>query len=146
MAAAAHEAAATRAERPAPPVTEIGMASIALVASGVIYVAAYAPRHAPLGPAIGLLAAAVLALLANVIVLARLTDFAWWRFFQVARWTLLAYVVIAGMILYAFVYDHMRGSTLAVMTLLLVTFTLNVPILLAFTVARFQDPQARARD
>jgi hypothetical protein len=143
MAAAAPEAAATRAERPSPPVTEIGMASIALVACGVIYVAAYAPRHAPLGPAIGILVAAVLVLLANVIVLARLTDFAWWRFFQVARWTLLAYVVIAGMILYAFVYDHMRGSTLTVMTLLLITFTLNVPILLAFTVARFQDPRAR---
>lgn len=143
MAAAAHGVAGSRAERAVPPVTQLGMASIALVACGVIWLAAYAPRKAPLGPAIGLLAAAALVLLANVVVLARLKDFAWWRFFQVARWTLLAYVVIAGMIEYAFVYDHMHGSVLVLMTLLLVTFTLNVPILLAFTVARFQDPRAR---
>jgi len=143
MAAAAHGVAESRAERPVPPVTQLGMASVALVACGVIYLAAHAPRHAAVGPAIGLLAAAALVLLANVVLLARLKDFAWWRFFQVARWALLAYVVIAGMIEYAFVYDHMHGSTLVVMTLLLVTFTLNVPILLAFTVARFQDPRAR---
>ena len=64
------------------------------------------------------------------------------RFFQVARWALLAYIVIAGMIEYAFVYDHTRGAVLVVMTLMLATFTINVPILLAFTVARFE--QARS--
>ena len=57
----------------------------------------------------------------------------------VARWALLAYVVIAGMIEYAFVYDHTRGTVLVVMTLMLVIFTLTPPVLLAFTVARFQQ-------
>ena len=47
--------------------------------------------------------------------------------------------MIAGMIEYAFVYDHTRGNVLIVMTLLLVTFTVNVPVLLAFTVARFAE-------
>jgi hypothetical protein len=139
MAAAPHSSAA---ERPAPPVTQLGMLSIALVAVGVIYLASYLPRRAPLGPAVGLLAAAAVVLLANAILLGRHKDFAWWRFFQVARWALLAYIVIAGMIEYAFVYDHTRGNVLVVMTLLLVTFTVNVPILLAFTVARFQDARA----
>ena len=127
-------------ERRDPRVTELGMVTIALVASGVIYLAAYLPRRAPLAPAIVLAAAAAAVLLANMLLLARQREFAWSRFFQVARWALLAYVVIAGMIEYAFLYDHTRGSVLAVMTLLLVTFTLDVPILIAFTVARFARP------
>jgi hypothetical protein len=114
------------------------MATVALVAVGVIYLAAYLPRHAPLGPAVGLLAAAATVLVTNVVLLSRHRGFAWWRFGQVARWALLAYIVIAGMIEFAFIYDHTRGAVLAVMTLLLVTFTLNVPVLIAFTVARFE--------
>jgi hypothetical protein len=121
-----------------PPVTEIGAASMVFVACGVIYLASYLPRRAPLWLAVVFLAAAALLLLTNVVLLARLKDFAWGRFFQVSRWALLAYLVIAGMIEYAFIYDRTRGSVLVVMTLLLVTFTVNVPILIAFTVARYQ--------
>jgi hypothetical protein len=137
---AAADTAAVAAEAPAPRVTELGMASIGLVASGVIYLAAYLPRKAPLGPAAGLLAAAAAVLLLNVVLLARQPDFAWRRFGQVARWMLLAYGVIAGMIEYAFVYDHTRGAVLVVMTLLLAVFALNVPLIAAFTVARFERP------
>jgi hypothetical protein len=115
------------------------MATIALVAVGVIYLAAYLPRHAPLGPAIGLLVLAAGVLVTNGLLLSRERAFAWWRFRQVAAWTLLAYVVIAGMIEYAFVYDHTRGPMLTVATLLLLTFTLDVPILMGFTVARFEE-------
>jgi hypothetical protein len=128
------------ADRPRPPVTLVGMASIALVATGVIYLASYLPRRAPLWLAVVILVAAVALLLANVVLLARDRHFAWGRFFQVARWGLVAYIVIAGMIEFAFVYDHTRGAPLVLLTLLLVTFTVNVPILLAFTVARFEDP------
>jgi hypothetical protein len=138
MAATTHTAAAVD-ERRLPPTTALGMISIALVACGVIYLAAYLPRRAPLGPAVALLAAAAAVLAASVVLLARQKDFAWWRFFQVAGWTLLAYVVIAGMIEYAFVYDHTRGNVLVVMTLLLLTFMLNVPVILGFTVARFAE-------
>jgi hypothetical protein len=113
------------AERPGPKVTELGMLSIGLVAAGVIYLAAYLPRRAPLVPA--------------VVLLARQPGFAWGRFSQVARWMLLAYVVVAGMLEFTFVYDHTRGAVLAVMTLLLATFTLNVPLLAAYTVARYED-------
>jgi hypothetical protein len=126
-------------ERRLPPVTELGMLTIALVAAGVIYLAAYLPRHAPLGPAAGLLAAAAAVLVANLVLLSRQRGFAWWRFRQVAGWTLLAYVVIGGMIEYAFIYDHTSGAVLAVMSLLLLTFVLDVPILVAFTVARFEE-------
>ncbi len=126
------------ADRKVPPVTALWMASIALIAGGVSYLAAYMPKHAPLGPAVGLLVAAAAVLLAGVVLLARQHGFAWRRFFQVGAWTLLAYVVIAGMIEYAFVYDHTHGSVLVVMTLMLVVFLLAPPLLVAFTVARFQ--------
>ncbi|HKS78440.1 MAG TPA: hypothetical protein VJQ07_06185, partial [Gaiellaceae bacterium] len=99
-------------ESPMPRVTELGMLSLALVASGVIYLAAYLPRRAPLAPVAVLAAAAALVLAANVLLLARRPGFAWWRFGQVARWTLLAYVVIAGMLEYTFVYDHTHGAVL----------------------------------
>jgi hypothetical protein len=43
------------------------------------------------------------------------------------------------MIEFAFVYDHTRGPQLAVMTAMLALFMLNVPVLIAFTVARYQS-------
>jgi hypothetical protein len=126
------------ADRKVPPVTLLGMASIAFIAGGVSYLAAYLPKHAPLGPAVGLLIAAAIALGAAIVLLTRERDFAWQRFFQVGGWTLLAYIVIAGMIEYAFVYDHTHGTVLVVMSLMLVVFLLAPPLLVAFTVARFQ--------
>jgi hypothetical protein len=126
------------ADRKMPPVTALGMVAIGFVAAGVSYLAAYLPKHAPLGPAIACLVVAFAVLIASVVLLAREPKFAWERFFHVAGWTLLAYVVIAGMIEYAFIYDQTRGPVLVVMTLMLATFTLTVPVLLGFTVARFQ--------
>ena len=125
-------------ERRLPPVTEIGAASMICIVVGVIWLAAYLPKRAPLGVAIGALAAAAALTAVNGILLARVRDFAWWRFFQVGRWAALAYVVVAGMLEYTFVYDHTRGVLLALMTAMLVLFTANVPLLMAFTVARYQ--------
>lgn len=125
-------------DRHLPPVTEIGAASMIAIAAGVIYLAAYLPKHAPLGIAVALLALAAALQLTNVLLLLRLRDFAWDRFFQVGGWALLAYAVIAGMIEYAFVFDKTRGTQLVVMTLMLGLFMLNVPVLIAFTVARYQ--------
>jgi len=127
------------ADRKVPPVTLLGMSSIALIAGGVSYLAGYLPKRAPLGPAVGMLIASAVILAAAVVLLARERDFAWRRFFQVGGWTLLAYFVIAGMIEYAFVYDHTHGAVLVVMTLMLVVFLLAPPLLVAFTVARFQQ-------
>ena len=119
-------------------VSELGMVSIGFVAAGVIYLAAYLPRRAPLVPAIVflVLAAAVLAL--NALSLTRQRGFAWWRFRQVAGWMTLVYLVVAGMLEFTFVYDHTRGPVLVLMTLLLAIFTLNVPLLSGWTVARFE--------
>ena len=53
MAAIAVESAVRRRM---PPVTEIGAASMTTIAAGVIYLAAYLPKHAPLEIAVALLA------------------------------------------------------------------------------------------
>jgi hypothetical protein len=126
------------ADRKVPPVTALWMLSLALIAGGVSYLAAYLPKQAPLGPAIGLLIAAGVVLGIGVLLLVRQREFAWGRFRQVAGWTLLAYLIIGGMIEYAFIYDHTGGSVLAVMTLMLIVFMVAPPLLVGFTVARFQ--------
>jgi hypothetical protein len=123
-----------------PPVTELGMASLALIVAGGIYLSSHIPNHVPLTPAVVLLAASILLLLINLALLSRVKVFDWTRFFQVAKWSLLAYVVIAGMIEYVFLRNHLRGGPLVVLTLSLVVFAIHVPILVGFTVARYYDP------
>lgn len=120
-----------------PPVSQVLVGSMALVIVGGIYLAAHLPRRAPLGPAYVLLAAAAVLLVVGVVLVARLREFAWGRFFQVLRWALLAYVVIAGMLEYVFVLDGTRGALLAVLTSMLVMFAVDVPVVLAFSVARY---------
>ena len=127
-----------------PPVTELGMLSIGLVAAGVIYLAAYLPKRAPLLPPVILLACALAVLAVNVILILRRPGFAQWRFRQVVGWMLLVYVVVAGMLEFTFLRDHTHGAVLVVMTFLLVTFTLNVPVLAGYTVARFEPLDANA--
>ena len=127
-------------ERKLPPVTELGMASLGLIVAGGIYLSAHLPQHVPLGPAVALLVASAGLLATNMILLARIQGFAWARFAEVARWSLLAYFVIAGLILYAFLQDHVSGGSLVVLTLSLLVFAVHVPILVGFTVARYYEP------
>ena len=66
-------------DRELPPVTQLAMASLALIVAGGIYLSAHLPRHVPLGPAVALLAASALLLLVNTVALSRVRDFAWDR-------------------------------------------------------------------
>jgi hypothetical protein len=75
-------------------------------------------------------------------VLARVRDFAWRTFFVVGGWALAAYLVIAGMLEFVFVLDHTQGGLLIVLTLMLAVYAVNVPLLLAFSVARYQPGKA----
>jgi hypothetical protein len=131
-------------EQRLPPVTELGMASLALIVAGGIYLSSHIPEHVPLGPAVGLLAASALLLAINIGLLARVQGFPWNRFFAVARWSLLAYLVIAGMIEYAFLQNHLSGGPLVVLTLSLAVFAVHVPMLMGFTVARYYVPEPTA--
>ena len=124
-------------ERRLPPVTQVAMASLALIVSGGIYLSAHLPQHVSLTPAVILLAASIGLLAINLTMLARVKGFRWGRFATVARWSLLAYLVIAGMIEYTFVRNHVSGGALVVLTLSLLVFAVHVPTLIGFTVARY---------
>ena len=121
-----------------PPVTQVAVVSFALIVSAGIYLAAHLPHHVALGPAVALLACSALLLVGNVIALVLAPAFNWPVFLGVAKWALLAYVVIAGFIEYVFVKDGSRGGVLAILTCSLVVFAVHVPLLIGFTVARYQ--------
>jgi hypothetical protein len=139
MASVEHGGAPPVAERQFPPIQQIAVATLVLIVIGGIYTAAHLPRHVPQGPTIGLLAGACVLLAVNVALLSRIEGFAWKTFRLVAGWVLAAYAVIAGMLEYVFVYDHTRGSQLVILTAMLAVFAVNIPLLLGFSVARFQD-------
>ncbi len=131
-------------DRRLPPVTELMVGSLALMLAGGVYLAAHLPHLPPLGPAIALLAAGAVLTVVAVVVLVRIRPFAWKTFLLVARWALLAYAVIAGLLTYVFVYDGTRGATLAVLVLTLAVFAVDVPSVIAFTVARYDEPADEA--
>ena len=127
-------------ERELPPVTQLAMASLTLIVAGGIYLASHLPQQVSLTPAIVLLAGSALLLAINLFLLSRVQGVAWDRFFQVAKWSMLAYAAISGMILYVFLRNHISGGPLVVLTLSLVVFAVHVPTLVGFTVARYDVP------
>jgi hypothetical protein len=126
-------------ERKYPPVTQVAMVSLALIIAGGIYLSANLPEHVSLAPAVILLALSAVLMAGNLFSLTRVKGFAWDRFFAVAKWSLLAYIVIGGMIEFVFVHNHVRGGTLVVLTLSLMVFAIHVPALMGFTVARYSQ-------
>lgn len=125
-----------------PPIPLACIASMALVLVSGIYLVSYLPRTAPLAPAIGLVVAAVVALLAAVGMVVRLRDFTWGAFSVVVKWALAAYAVIGGLLEYIFVYDGTRGSMLVLLTVSLFVYAVDIPLLFGFSVARFQARRA----
>ena len=127
-------------DRKLPPVAELVVLSLAMMLSGGVYLAASLPKPPGLAPVVALLAAGAALTMVAVVMLSRVGDFAWDKFFLVAKWALLAYAIIAGILGFVFVYDHTRGGTLAVLLCTLAVFAVDVPTIIGFTVARYQDP------
>ena len=125
-------------EQKLPPVTELGVASMALIVAGGISIASKLPGHVPLTLPVLLLGASALTMLVNLVALARTPGFNWDAFFGVAKWALAGYVVIAAMLEFVFVNDGTRGGVLVVLTLSLLVYAVHVPLLIGFTVARYQ--------
>lgn len=122
-----------------PPVTQIGVVAMALVVIGGIYMSAYYPNRVSMGLPATLSIVSILLICVNFFLVARSTVLAKAPFIKVGKWALLVYVIIAGMLEYVFVYDGTRGSSLVVLTLMLLVFALDVPTIVAFTVARFNS-------
>jgi drug/metabolite transporter (DMT)-like permease len=128
------------ADRRFPPVVGLALVSLGLVVIGGIVMASSLPRRPPLTAPFVIAVVSFLLLAAAATLLARLHDFAWDRFWLVFRWALLAYIVSAGMIAFAFIRDHTRGTPLAVALVMLAIFALDVPVIIGFTVARYSSP------
>ena len=125
-------------ERRLPPVTELGVVSMALIVAGGISIAARLPGEVSLGLPVALLAASAAVMVGNLVSLSRVRGFNWPAFFAVARWALLAYCVIAAILEFVFINDGTRGGVLVVLTLSLLVYAVHVPLLIGFTVARYQ--------
>jgi hypothetical protein len=129
-------------EQHLPPVTQIAMVSLALILAAGIYLSANLPQHVSLTPAVILLALSAALMAFNLASLARVKGFAWERFFAVARWSLLAYCVTAGLIEFVFLRNHVSGGVLVILTLSIVVYAVHVPTLIGFTVARYYVPES----
>ena len=127
-------------DRPYPPIGWLSTGALLFVVVGGILLASYAPKTAPLAVGVTMLCVGAALLLSAGVLLVRAKAFAWTTFATVFKWALLAYVITAGMIELAFVRDHTGGSSLVIVSLMLVVFALSVPTTIAFTVARFADP------
>lgn len=132
------------AERKLPPVMQLGIAALVLVVASGIYLAAEAERNPSLVPPIVGLAVAAVLVLAAAVLLARVRGFAWAKFRMVFGWAFLEYLVIAGMLMYIFVRDGTPSGTLALFVVGLVIFALDIPMMFAFSVARYQPISSAA--
>jgi hypothetical protein len=125
--------------RKLPPISEISVAILTLVIVGGVYLASHLPNHVSLIPTTLLVSLAGVLVLINIYLIFHISNFAWGKFFLVAKWTLLAYGVIAGTLEYIFIKDGTRGSVLALMSCTLLIFAINLPIHFGFTVARYAE-------
>jgi hypothetical protein len=130
------------AARTVPPVTQLVIGSLALVIIGGIVMAGNFPQPPSLAIPVALLAGSAILFAVSLLLLTRHPGFAWPVFFGVARWALIAYLIIAGMIEFAFIHNHAGGAPLLVLSLMLLMFALDVPLSIGFTVARFAQPAA----
>jgi hypothetical protein len=127
------------ARRRLPPVDVLAVVSVALMLIGGVYLAAHLPGHPGLAVPVATVTAGGLLTAVDLVLLSRIRPFAWPVFFLVFRWALVAYLVIAGLLGFVFIRDHTPGATLAVLVVTLVVFAVDVPLILAFTVARYAD-------
>jgi hypothetical protein len=121
-----------------PPVAEVAVASLALMLSSGIYLAAQLPGNPPMAPVVALVAAGAGLTVVAMAMLARIRPFAWGTFFAVAKWAFAAYLVIAAILAFVFVYDGTPAATLSILVVSLAVFAVDVPTVIGFTVARYQ--------
>jgi hypothetical protein len=126
--------------RKLPPISEIAILVIALTVVGGVYMAAHLPKHFSLVfPIVDVVVCGAL-VAASVVLLAGTKGFAWRTFFLVVKWALVAYTVISGMLVYVFARDPTPAGPMTVLALMLVIWAVDIPMLLAFTVARYAEP------
>ncbi|HTO01654.1 MAG TPA: hypothetical protein VL068_13375 [Microthrixaceae bacterium] len=126
-------------ERKVPPVVPVGMVGLTLAITGGILVVAQIGEKAALTiPTIFVIGAILLEIVA-IGMATTIRPFAWVQFGKVFRWALLAYVLQSAIIEWSFIINDVPGRPLAVLTAGLVVFATVVPVMIAFTTARYQE-------
>ena len=125
-------------ERKLRPVVGVAMAALTSAITGGILVVAQIGEEPDLVVPSVLMGAAIVLEIAAIVMLTAIRPFAWARFTQVFRWALLAYVLQSAIIEWSFIRNDVPGRPLAVLSIGLVVFSTAVPLMIAFTVARYQ--------
>ncbi len=125
------------------PVAICTIASLVCAFLGIGVMAAYLPDEPPLSWPAAFLTASVLLLAAAALFLQRRPRFAWRLFWSVARWVFVGTLIFSATAVFVFVYDGTRGPTLAIMAAVLVLTAIDIPLLIAFSVARHERATER---
>jgi len=128
-----------QSERKAPPCDMVCVGIMALVLATAVYLIGFLPHKPTLVPAWIMLGIAVVLLLAVVILLFSNKDTINFHMFgKVFKWMLLAYVVISGMLGSIVFVNRMPADIVATAVVAMVLFAIDIPLLVAFTVAKYQ--------
>ena len=123
-----------------PPIGLVCQAALGAIVLSAVVLAAQIPKLSDLAVPIAFAVLAWALFLVAAAMLTRVGPFAWGVFRMVAVRQLLVEVVISGMLEFVFMYDHTPGNALAIFTALVVVFCLDIALLIAFSVARYQEP------
>lgn len=126
-------------ERKLPPVVPVAMLGLTLAITGGVIVVGQIGEKPSLAVPTVFMSGAIILELAAIVMLVTIRPFAWPRFALVFRWTLLAYVLQSAIIEWSFIVNDVPGRPLAVLSAGLVVFATIVPLMIAFTVARYQS-------
>ena len=114
----------------------IGTIISCIIAAGIII--AHIPEPAPIWGSVMWMCIGGALTVATIILIARKRRFARKLFFKVAKWVFLYILILTGMGEYVMVFDGTRGESLVVMTIILLLFLVNIPMLWGFSVARHE--------
>ena len=114
----------------------IGTIISCILAAGIII--AHIPEPAPMWGSIMWVCIAAVLTIATIVLILRKRPFARKLFFTVAKWVFLYILVLTGMGEYVIAFDGVRGEPLVVMTIILLLFLVNIPMLWGFSVARHE--------
>ena len=114
----------------------VGTIVSCILAAGIIIV--HIPAPAPMWGSIMWVCIAAVLTTATIVLILRKRPFARKTFFTVAKWVFLYILVLTGMGEYVIAFDGTRGQPLVVMTIILLLFLVNIPMLWGFSVARHE--------
>ena len=119
------------------PIVALHIGAIVCAYLGIGIMGAYLPREVPLAWPIGFLIASAAFTIAALAFLSQ-RRLAWKLFFTVVRWVSLVNVVYTGMAVFIFVWNDTPGRTVLVMAGVLLLSAINLPVLVAYSVARHE--------